>query len=142
MALFTPEELEELKRIDAELDESFTQSQEEIRDSRKRDRAAKLDGMDRKKRKIAERNAAYREANKDKIAEYQAAYREANKDKIAEYQAAYREANKDKIAERNAAWKRNNREKWNAYQREYRRRKRAEKKNAAPGVRDRKAAWD
>ena len=127
MALFTPEELEELKRIDAELDESFTQSQEEIRDSRKRDRAAKLDGMDRKKRKIAERNAAYREANKDKI---------------AEYQAAYREANKDKIAERNAAWKRNNREKWNAYQREYRRRKRAEKKNAAPGVRDRKAAWD
>ena len=109
--LFTPEELEELRRFDEELDEGFVQTQEEIVESRKRDRKAKLAAMDIDKRKIAEYQAAYYEANKDKIAEYQAAYYEANKDKIAEYQAAYREAN---------------RQKYNARMREYMRKRRAE----------------
>ena len=99
--MFTPEELEELRRFDEELDEDFVQTQEEIVRSRKRDREAKLRAMEPEKRKIAE---------------YQAAYREANRDKIAEYQAAYREAN---------------REKHNAYMREYMRRRRAAKKLAA-----------
>lgn len=97
--IFTPEELEELRRFDEELDEEFVQTQEEIVASRKRDRKAKLQAMDPEKRKIAERAAAYYEANKDKIAEYQAAYLEKNR-------AAY-----------------------NAYQREYRRRRREAKKN-------------
>ena len=51
-------------------------------------------------RSIAEKQRAYREANKDSIAKYQRAYREANKDSIAEKQRAYREANKDSIAEK------------------------------------------
>ena len=129
--MFTPEELEELRRADEELDAEYTQTQEEIVASRKRDRKAKLQAMEPGKRKIAERNAAYYEANKDKIAERNAAYREANKDKIAEYQAAYYEANKDKIAERNAAYREKNRAAYNAYQREYQRKRREEKKRAA-----------
>ena len=101
--LFTPEELEELRRADEELEENFCQTQEEIRASRKRDREAVLRSMDPQKRKNAE---------------YQAAYREANKDKIAEYQAAYQKRN---------------REARNAYQREYRRKRREAKKQLSGG---------
>ena len=128
--LFTPEELEELRRADAEVDEEYTLSNEDMALSRRLDREAKLDRMDNKGRKIAAQQAAYREANKDKIAAQKAAYREANKDKIAAQQAAYREANKDKIAAQQAAWQKKNREKWNAYQRAYR----AKKKAASDGA--------
>ena len=109
MALFTPEELEELRRADAEIDETFCQTQEERVASRKRDRDAKLDSMDGKSKKIAENKRAYYEANREKIAENQRAYREANREKIAENKRAYREAN---------------REKYNAYMRNYLRKKR------------------
>ena len=115
MALFTPEELEELRRADAELDETFCQTQEERVASRKRDRDAKLDSMDRKAKKIAENQRAYREANREKIAENKRAYYEANREKIAENKRAYREAN---------------REKYNAYMRNYLRNRRL----AAKGV--------
>ena len=114
--MFTPEELEELRRFDEDLDDSFVQTHEEIRESRKRDRKAQLQAMEPEKRRAAEYQAAYREANREKIAEYQAAYREANREKIAEYQAAYYEAN---------------REKHNAYMREYMRKRREAKKLAA-----------
>lgn len=40
--------------------------------------------------------------------------------------AAYYEANKERIAAQQAAWKREHREKWNAYQCEYRRRRKVE----------------
>ena len=95
--MFSPEELEELRRFDEELDKEYVQTQEEIVQSRKRDRAAAVANMEPEKRKIAEYQAAYYEANKDKIAEYKAAYREANKDKIAEYQAAYREKHREEL---------------------------------------------
>jgi hypothetical protein len=74
MALFTPEELEELRRADEELDESFVQTQEEITESRKRDRKAKLAQMHPDKRKIAESKKAYREANREKYNAYMRAY--------------------------------------------------------------------
>ena len=93
MALFTPEELEELRRADAELDEEFVQIQEEIEESRKRDKQARFDRLDAKGKKIAE------------------------------YQRAYYEANREKIAENKRAWVDKNRDKWNAYLREYRRKK-------------------
>jgi hypothetical protein len=110
MALFTPEELEELRRADEELDESFVQTQEEITESRKRDRKAKLAQMHPDKRKIAACQKAYREANREKNAAYQKAYREANREKIAESKKAYYEAN---------------REKYNAYMRAYQAKRRA-----------------
>ena len=108
--MFTPEELEELRRADAEIDENFRLTNEEIQASRKRDRESVVDRKDHRGKKIAAK---------------QAAYREANKEKIAAQQAAYREANKEKIAAQKAAWFQKNREKWNAYQREYRKRKAA-----------------
>ena len=143
--LFTPEELEELRRADAELDEEYTLSNEDIALSRSLDREAKLERLDNKGRKIADYQAAYYEANKEKIAAQQAAYYEANKEKIAAQKAAYYEANKEKIAAQKAAyyeankekiaaqqaaWQKKNREKWNAYQRAYR----AKKKAASDGA--------
>ena len=104
MPLFTPEEFEELRRADAEIDDEFHETMDEIRESRSRDREAKIDRMDNHKKKIAAQHAAYREANREKIAAQQAAYYEANREKIAAQHAAYREAN---------------REKYNAYMREY-----------------------
>ena len=95
--LFTPEELAELAAADAQVDETFVQTQEERVLSRKRDRAAVIANMDPERRKIAESQRAYYEANKDKIAESQ------------------------------RAWQKKNREKWNAYQREYRARKKESK---------------
>jgi hypothetical protein len=74
MALFTPEELEELRRADAELDEEFVQTQEEIVESRKRDRQAKIDRLDSRGKKAAENQRAYREANREKYNEYMRNY--------------------------------------------------------------------
>ena len=116
--LFTPEELEEIRRADEEIEESFSLSQEDWKRSKRLDRDAKLDGLDNRGRKIAAQQAAYREANKEKIADYQAAYYEANKEKIADYQAAYREANRGK---------------YNAYMRDYLRKRREAKKLSRQG---------
>ena len=99
MALFTPEELEELRRADAELDESFIQTPEEIKLSRERDRKSRLSSMDPDKRKLAESQRAYYEANKDKIAEYQRAYREANREKYNAYMRNYFAARRAKKKE-------------------------------------------
>ena len=100
MALFTPEELEELRRADAELDEEFVQTQEEIVESRKRDKQARFDRLDSKGKKIAENKRAYYEANREKIAENQRAYREANREKYNEYMRNY---NRKKRAEARCA---------------------------------------
>ena len=108
--LFTPEELAELARIDAELDAEPISS-EEVAESNRRDRQAKRAIMDNKAAKIAESRRRHYEANKDRIAESKRRYREANKDKLAEYQRRYREANEGKAAE---------------YQRRYRERRRNE----------------
>lgn len=83
--MFTPEELEELRRADEELDAEYTQTQEEIIASRKRDREAKLQAMDPEKRKIAEYQAAWREKNRAAYNAYQ-----------REYQKMRREAKKNK----------------------------------------------
>ena len=87
--LFTPEELEELRRADAKLDEEFVQTQEEIVESRKRDKQARFDRLDNKGKKIAENQRAYYEANREKIAENQRAYYEANREKYNEYMRNY-----------------------------------------------------
>ena len=100
--MFTPEELEELRRADAEIDENFRLTNEEIQASRKRDRESVVDRKDHRGKKIAAQQAAYREANKEKIAAQQ------------------------------AAWKKENREKWNAYQREYRKKRKAASRSASP----------
>ena len=74
--LFTPEELEELARIDAEL-EAAPVTADELADSRRRDRAAKLDSMDKRTRRIAEQQRQYYEAHREEIAERMRQYYEA-----------------------------------------------------------------
>ena len=111
MALFTKEELAAMAAADEEIDREFQLTNEELRASRARDRAAVLAAMEPEKRKTAEANRAYREANRDKIAEAGRAYRAANRDKIAETNRAYRAANRDKIAETKRAYYEANRDK-------------------------------
>lgn len=57
--LFTEEELEELRRADAELDEEFSLTPEDLQFSRQLDRDAKLDRLDNHGRKKAAQKAAY-----------------------------------------------------------------------------------
>ena len=131
--LFMPEELEELARIDAEL-EAAPVTADELADSRRRDRAAKLDSMDKRTRRIAEQQRQYYEAHREAIAErareYRAANKEAiaerareyyaaNKEAIAEYQREYYAANKETIAERAREYYAANKEAIAEYQREY-----------------------
>ena len=87
--LFTQEELEELARADAELDETFLLTNEDLKRSRAVDRMAELENMEPEKRKIAAQQAAYREANKDKIAAQKAAYREAHREEYNAYMREY-----------------------------------------------------
>lgn len=93
--MFTPEELAELAAADAQIDETFVQTQEERELSRKRDRAAVIASMDPDRRKIAESKRAYYEANKDKIAEYQRAWQKRNREKRNAYQREYRARKKE-----------------------------------------------
>ena len=92
--LFTPEELEELARIDAEL-ESAPVTADELAESRRRDRAAKLDSMDKRTRAYAERMRQHRE----EIAERMRQYREAHREEIAEQKRQYYAAHREEIAE-------------------------------------------
>ena len=89
--LFTPEELEELARIDADL-EAAPVTADELADSRRRDRAAKLDSMDKRTRRIAEQQRQYREAHREEIAEQKRQYYEAHREEIAERTRQYYEA--------------------------------------------------
>lgn len=82
MPLFTPEELEELRRADQEIEENFQITQEEINQSRKRDREFDLESLDHHQRKIAAYQAAYREANREKINAHQREYRRRRRDEI------------------------------------------------------------
>ena len=84
MALFTPEELEELRRADEALDDSFVQTQEEIELSRERDRKSRLSNMEPDKRKLAESQRAYREANREKYNAYMRNYFAARRAKKKE----------------------------------------------------------
>jgi hypothetical protein len=131
MSIFTKEELEQMRMADAEIDASYRITNEEIRASRDRDKYSLFERKDNRQKKIAAKQAAYREVNREKIAAKQAAYREANREKIAAQKAAYYEANREKIAAKQAAYREANREKYNAYHRAYQRKLREAKKNAA-----------
>ena len=83
---FTPEEIEEMRRADEEIERDFRWTNDELAASRSRDAEATLLRKDSRERSIAEKKRAYYEANKRSIAEKKRAYREANKDSIAEKQ--------------------------------------------------------
>ena len=96
MSLFTPEELEELRRADAEIEESFRITNEELRESRKRDKAALLDRKDSRGKKIAAQQAAYYEANREKYNAYMREYMLAHRKKKAASGVEDRKAAREK----------------------------------------------
>ena len=78
MILFTPEELAELAAYDAQV-EAKPLTNEEIAESRERDRMAIDAERDVKSRKLAEQKRAYYQANREKLAEQKRAYRQRKK---------------------------------------------------------------
>ena len=108
MALFTPEELEELRLYDSRLDETFVETSAEIVASYDRDKQVKWDRLDNKQKQEIERKRARYAANRQKHRECKRAYNAANREKAREYARAYYAVN---------------REKRNAQMREYRRKK-------------------
>lgn len=84
---FTPEELAEMARADAEIEREFILTDEEAAESRALDRAALMARKDKQAKAVAEYQRRYYEANKEALAEYQRRYREANKAKWKDYNA-------------------------------------------------------
>lgn len=74
---FTPEEIEEMRRADEEIERDFRWTRDELAASRSRDAEATIFQKDTRCRSIAEKQKAYYEANKDSIAEKQRWIREA-----------------------------------------------------------------
>ena len=112
--LFTDQELAEMAAADAEIEASSCLDKDDLERSSRLDRLAKLESLSPEKRKVAEYQKAYREANREKVAAQKKAYYEANREKVAERQKAYREANREKVAAQQKAYREANRE--NAYE--------------------------
>lgn len=90
---WTPAELEERARADAEIEAGpFRFTDAEIAFGRLFDREVILDRMDSKQKRIAESQRRYYEAHKEEIAETQRRYREAHKEEIAEGKRELRDA--------------------------------------------------
>lgn len=66
---FTPAELAEMARADAEIEATFRLTNEDVILGRLLDRHAILDNMDNKHKRLAEGKRRYYEANREKIAE-------------------------------------------------------------------------
>lgn len=60
---------------------------------------------------------------KEKLKEYNANYWKEHKEEISEARKRKYKKDRDKILTRNKKWLKDNKDHWNAYQREYRRRK-------------------
>ena len=87
--MFTPEELSAMAAADAEIEADFCLTQEEIEQSRARDRRAAFEALPFEKKKRAAQQKAWYEANREKVAAQQKAYREANREKYNAYHRAY-----------------------------------------------------
>ena len=84
---FTPEELAEMARADAEIEREFILTAEEAAESRALDSYALMARKDKKASAVAEYKRRYYEANKEAVAEYHRRYYEANKAKWKDYKA-------------------------------------------------------
>ena len=89
---FTPAELAEMARADAEIESTFCVTNADIALGRLIDREAILDRMDSKQKRIAEAQRRYREAHREEIAEAQRRYYEAHREEIAEGKRELRDA--------------------------------------------------
>ena len=81
--IFTPEELEELRRADAEIDAAFDgMTTEERRDIAERDREARR----KTPIEVLKRKRAYYRKNRERILERKKAYRKAHREEINAYE--------------------------------------------------------
>lgn len=106
---FTPEELEEMRRADAQIEEDFR----------------------REKREVMQ---AYYARNRERRLAQNKAWREKNREKVKKSNQAWREKNRDRINARDRAYYAENREKILARQKEQRRRKKDEKNAVVHGT--------
>ena len=67
--MFTPEELEEMRRADEEIEAGLYVTNEEMAASRERDRRHAFNQKDNAAQKVAEAQRRYYEANREKVAE-------------------------------------------------------------------------
>lgn len=117
-SIFTPEELEELRRADAEIDAGFVITQIEIREGERRDRKVQKMYNPRQRspearRRDAERSLAYYRAHREKVLAQQKARYKAHREELRAYyrerqriyDAAHREEKNKKARERRAAAK-------------------------------------
>lgn len=81
MALFTSEELEDLRRADAEVEKTFRLTDEEAASSRKRDADARLARKSGQKQRKAANNRSYYKSHREERLAYQNAYYRANREK-------------------------------------------------------------
>ena len=107
---FTPEELADMAAADAEIDASFSLTNEDIRRSREADKAAMLDRLPPAKKKKSAYWRAYYEANREEIAAKRRSYYEKNREKKLAYQRAYDAAHREEIKARQLAYKQAKRE--------------------------------
>ena len=111
-SIFTSEELEELRRADAEIDKSFVITQEERREIKRRDKKPRRVSEATRLRNI-ERCKAYYWANRETVLAQQKARYEAHREELRSYyrerqriyDAAHREEKNKKARERRAAAK-------------------------------------
>lgn len=85
-SIFTPEELEELRRADAEIDAGFVITREERQEIKKRGNSRKRSAETRER--DTARSKAYYWANREKVLAQQKARYEANREELRAY---YRE---------------------------------------------------
>ena len=98
---FTPEELEEMRRADAQIEEDFRREKREVMQAyyaRNRER------------RLAQ-NKAWREANPEKVKKSNRAWREKNRERIKTRDRAYYARNRETILERQKEQRRKRNEK-------------------------------
>lgn len=98
---FTPEELEEMRRADAEIEEEFRREKREVMQAYyARNRARRL-----------AQNKAWRDKNPEKVKASNQAWREKNRDRIKARDRAYYATNRERILERQKEQRRKRNEK-------------------------------
>ena len=101
---FTPEELEEMRRADAQIEEDFRREKREVMQAyyaRNRER------------RLAQ-NKAWREKNREKVREATRAWQKANPEKVKEAVRAYYARNREKILEQKKEQRRRKKDEKNA----------------------------
>lgn len=100
MALFTPEELEELRRADEEVEKTFRLTDEEVSASRRRDANARMDRKYGRKQKKAAENKSYYSRNREEKLAYQKEYYLKNRDRERARNLEYKKRRKAMAAPR------------------------------------------